>query len=70
MHISVPSIILSFTYLVWFYPVAYFYFRKRYNKDGQKVVFLAVSDDPIWIKVREGKKDNTYTGCPKTSRQK
>jgi len=53
-----------------FYDTAFDIYRKRYNKDGQKVVFLAVSDDPIWIKVREGKKDNTCAGCPKTSGQK
>ena len=34
-----------------FYDKAFEIYRKRYNKGGYKVVFIAVSDDPQWIKV-------------------
>merc|ERR1711976_750083 len=33
-----------------FFDKAFEIYRNRYNKDGNKVIFLAVSDDNEWIK--------------------
>ena len=35
-------------------------FRKRYNNDGQKVIFLAVSDDSSWLKVKTTRNPRFY----------
>ena len=35
--------------------VIFFYCRKKYNNDDNKVLFLAVSDDEKWIKVTRQK---------------
>ena len=34
-----------------FFDVAFDIYRRRYNGEGTKVIFLAVSDDTDWIKV-------------------
>ena len=34
-----------------FFDVAFDIYRRRYNNEGTKVIFLAVSDDTDWIKV-------------------
>ena len=34
-----------------FYDAALDIYRRRYNDQENKVIFLAVSDDPAWIKV-------------------
>ena len=34
-----------------FFDKAFQIYRKKYDRDDQKVIFLAVSDDTKWIKV-------------------
>ena len=36
-----------------FFDTAFQIYRKRYDKDDTKVIFLAVSDDTKWIKVKK-----------------
>ena len=36
-----------------FFDKAFQIYRKRYDRDDQKVIFLAVSDDTKWIKVMQ-----------------
>ena len=39
-----------------FFDTAFQIYRKRYEKDDTKVIFLAVSDDTKWIKVKKREK--------------
>ena len=39
-----------------FFDTAFQIYRKRYDKDDTKVIFLAVSDDTKWIKVKKREK--------------
>ena len=35
-----------------FYQAAFEIYRRRYNSETSKVIFLAVSDEPGWLKVK------------------
>ena len=37
-----------------------FFLRSRYNDNGNKIVFLALSDDYDWIKVGDNKEKKTF----------
>jgi len=50
-----------------FYDKAFEIYRKRYNKGGYKVVFIAVSDDPQWIKENMGKHEDVRFGVDYSS---
>jgi len=45
-----------------FYDKAFDIYRKRYNNLKQKVIFLAVSDDPRWLKENLGKHQDVVFG--------
>ena len=58
--------LILFSFIAWILPCCQLHFRKRYNNLKQKVIFLAVSDDPRWLKVKTSCYPKYYSCCPLT----
>ena len=56
--------LILFSFIAWILPCCQLHFRKRYNNLKQKVIFLAVSDDPRWLKVKTSCYPKYYSCCP------
>ena len=46
-----------------FFDTAFDMYRRKYNDENNKVIFLAVSDDPAWLKTNLGRHSDVRFGC-------